>query len=117
VLRRPGSRDLPCHEFADLSFDTARRAAHVGDRTLDLTRREAALFEELVRNGARPVVRDTLIDRLYGLDDDVSPNALEATVSRVRRKLATLGAETRIETLRGIGYRLSHGGADTTQTE
>ncbi len=106
VLRRPGARDTPCHSFGDVSFDSGNRAAKVGDRTLDLTRREAALFEELVKSGAHVVVRDTLADRLYGLDDDVSANALEATVSRVRRKLAAHGATVRIETLRGIGYRL-----------
>jgi two-component system OmpR family response regulator len=108
VLRRPGSREIQSHDFGDVSFDVARRSARVGERMLDLTRREAALLEELVRNGAKPVVRDTLADRLYGIDDDVSPNALEATVSRVRRKLAAHGAQVRIETLRGIGYRLSH---------
>ena len=62
-----------------------------------------------MHRGGEIVVRDTLADRLYGLDDDVSPNALEATVSRVRRKLAQGAATVRIETLRGIGYRLSHG--------
>lgn len=109
VLRRPGTREVPRHRFGDVSFDSASRTAHVGDRALDLTRREAALFEELVRNGGSIVVRDTLADRLYGIDDDVSANALEATVSRVRRKLAGHGAAVRIDTLRGIGYRLSQG--------
>ena len=106
VLRRPGARDATLHAYADISFDTASRDARIGNRPLDLTRREAALFEELVRNGDRPTVRDALADRLYGIDDDVSPNALEATVSRVRRKLVAGGAIVRIETLRGIGYRL-----------
>jgi two-component system response regulator QseB len=107
VLRRPGTRHDTCRRFADASFDTQSREAQIGGRALDLTRREAALFEELVLRGGQIVVRDTLADRLYGLDDDVSGNALEATVSRVRRKLAAGGAAVRIETLRGIGYRLS----------
>jgi DNA-binding response OmpR family regulator len=109
VLRRPGTREAPTHRFGDVSFDTAGRTARIGEQPLDLTRREAALFEELVHHGGQIVVRDTLADRLYGLDDDVSANALEATVSRVRRKLLNGGATVRIETLRGIGYRLSHG--------
>ncbi len=107
VLRRPGTRESPCTQFGDVSFDTACRAAMVRGEALDLTRRESALFEELVRSGTRVVVRDTLADKLYGIDDDVSANALEATVSRVRRKLAAHGSQVRIETLRGIGYRLS----------
>ncbi len=109
VLRRPGTREAPRHQFGDVSFDTASRTAMVRGEALDLTRRESALFEELVRNGTRVVVRDTLADKMYGIDDDVSANALEATVSRVRRKLAAHGAAVRIETLRGIGYRLGDG--------
>jgi len=106
VLRRPGPRAADQHVFGDLSFDIGRRAAQVGDQSMDLTRREAALFEELMRSGERVCVRDSLADRLYGFDDDVSANALEATVSRLRRKLAGLGSTVRIETIRGIGYRL-----------
>jgi DNA-binding response OmpR family regulator len=109
VLRRPGARGAGQHVFGDLSFDLAHRAAQVGGQVMDLTRREAALFEELMRNGERVCVRDSLADRLYGFDDDYSANALEATVSRLRRKLAALGSSERIETIRGIGYRLRQG--------
>jgi two-component system response regulator QseB len=109
VLRRPGSRDAPTLSFGDVAFDTATRTATVQTHPLDLTRREAALFEELVRHPNQVVVRDTLADRLYGLGEDVSPNALEATVSRVRRKLSAQHATVRIDTLRGIGYRLVAG--------
>ena len=62
-----------------------------------------------MKKAAQIVVRDLLVERLYGLDEDVSANALEATISRVRRKLAVNKAGVRIETLRGIGYRLSLG--------
>ncbi len=110
VLRRPGARDTPWHRFGDVGFDSASRTAHVQGQPLDLTRREAALFEELVRHASQIVVRDTLVERLYGMEEDVSVNALEATISRVRRKLASRGAAVRIETLRGIGYRMSLGG-------
>jgi DNA-binding response OmpR family regulator len=107
VLRRPGMRGSICHAFADLSFETDSRVARVGARNLDLTRRETALFEALIRSGDRIVVRDALADTLYGFQDDVSANALEATVSRLRRKLAALNAVAGIETMRGIGYRLT----------
>jgi two-component system response regulator QseB len=109
VLRRPGARDAPTRASGDVAIDTATRTATVQTHPLDLTRREAALFEELVRHPNQVVVRDTLADRLYGLGEDVSPNALEATVSRVRRKLSAQHATVRIDTLRGIGYRLVAG--------
>jgi len=107
VLRRPGARQNPVHVFQDLSFDTASRTATRADAVIDLTPREAGLFEELIRNGNRIVVRDSLAERLYGIDEDVSANALEATVSRLRRKLAAAGSVVHIETMRGIGYRLA----------
>ncbi len=107
VLRRPGQRLAPVLVFQDLSFDPAARIAACGDTPIDLTPREAALFEELIRTGNRIVVRDVLAERLYGFEEEVSANALEATVSRLRRKLTAAGSPVRIESLRGIGYRLA----------
>ena len=113
VLRRPGARETPSLQFGDVCLDSVNRTVQVRDEPLDLTRREAALFEELLRKAANIVVRDQLLERLYGFGEDFSANALEATISRVRRKLALQKAGVRIETLRGIGYRLSLG-ADTS---
>jgi two-component system, OmpR family, response regulator QseB len=102
VLRRPGTR-------RDLSFDPASRSAAVVDTALDLTRREASVLEELIRAGGRIVVKDALEERIYGFDDEVGSNALEASVSRLRRKLLSARSEVRIEAARGIGYRLQPG--------
>ena len=52
------------------------------------------------------MVRDVLDERLYGYDQAVTPNALEAAVSRLRRALEAAGAGLRLETRRGIGYLL-----------
>ena len=106
MLRRPGARSAPVHAFEDLRFDTASRTASAGPADLDLTRKEASLLEELIRAAGRIVVRDALEERLYGFDDEVSGNALEATVSRLRRKLAAARSTVQVETTRGIGYRL-----------
>ena len=111
VLRRPGSRRDPKITYGDLSFDTASRLAWVTEDEISLPRREAALLEALLRAGGTIVVKDALEDRLYGFDDEVSGNAIEATVSRVRRKLAAAQSGVRIEAVRGIGYRLAFGGA------
>ena len=109
VLRRPGSRDAPRPAFADLSYDASCHSARLGEQAVELTRRESVLLETLIRAGDRIVVRDELTDRLYGLEDDVSANALEATVSRLRRKIAQLGSAVRIDSMRGVGYRLRRG--------
>jgi len=109
VLRRPGPRPHAVYQYGDLSFDPSRQSAAVGDRLLDLTRLEALALEELVRAAGQAVVKDALEDRLYGFDDGVSMNALEAVISRLRRRLAAAGSAVTIEPLRGIGYRLRPG--------
>jgi len=110
VLRRPGPRRGRVYTLGPLSFDTVSREARVGAAPLDLTRREAALLEELLRSPGQVIAKDLLEDRLYALDEAGSANALEAAVSRLRKKLAAASAVLRIETKRGIGYRLSEGG-------
>ncbi len=109
VLRRPGTRRDPIYSYGDLTFDPASRAATVVDANLDLTRREASVLEELIRADGRIVVKDALEERVYGFDDEVSGNALEASVSRLRRKLLAAKSMVRIEVARGIGYRLQPG--------
>ena len=109
VLRRPGTRARPVHVYEDLRFDTADRQASCRGRAFDLTPREAGLFEELIRASDRVVVRDAMAERLYDFGADVSLNAIEATLSRLRRKLAAAGSCVRVQTLRGIGYRLARG--------
>lgn len=111
VLRRPGPRRGRVYALGALSFDTVSRAARFGDAALDLTRREAALLEELLRAAGQVIAKDVLEDRLYALDDAGSANALEAAVSRLRKKLAAASPVLRIEAKRGIGYRLTDGSA------
>ncbi|HTZ71302.1 MAG TPA: response regulator transcription factor [Acetobacteraceae bacterium] len=106
VLRRPGLREPDRASFGDLSFDAANRAARVGATSIELTPREAALIEILIIGGERVAVRDTVAEKLFGTVDENSGNALEAIVSRLRRKLAGAHSIVRIETVRGIGYRL-----------
>jgi len=106
VLRRPGVREEIVLSYGPLALDTVSREASVRGVLLDLSRREAALLEELLRAAGRIVVKDTLEDRLYALDRSVTDNALEAIVSRLRKKLAAAHASVRIDTKRGVGYRL-----------
>ena len=106
VLRRPGTRGDPLYAYGDISFDPASRSATVASCPMILTRREACVMEELVRAAGRTVVKDVLEDRVYGFDEVFSGNALEAAISRLRRRLSFAGSLVSIETMRGIGYRL-----------
>ena len=107
IIRRTDRRPDPVLRFGDIWFDPSSREAGVVDKALSLTRRETSLLEELLRSAGHTVVRDALADRLYGFDDVFTGNALEAAVSRLRRRLSLAGSAVSIETVRGIGYRLA----------
>ena len=106
ILRRPGSRRPRVLALGNLRFDIVTREAQALDLPFGLGRREALLLEALLRAQGAVVIRDTLEESLYGYDDQVTPNALEAAVSRLRRTLAEAGADVTIEAQRGVGYRL-----------
>lgn len=107
ILRRPGARAPEMLTLGRLTFDLTTRAAAVAGTPLDLSRRETALLEELLRAGGRIVVKDLLEERLYSFDEPVTGNALEAAVSRLRKKLAAANSDMQIATRRGIGYCLA----------
>ena len=104
LLRRPGGVLAMRLELGNLAFDTTHREAMVENRVLALSRSELTLLELLLRRAGRVVSRRTLEEGLYGFDDVVGPNSLEAHISRLRRKLEAAGASIHIHTLRGIGY-------------
>ena len=107
ACRRSGqaSRPEPI-EVARLSYDPGTREVLARGRVVALPRRELALLELLVRRAGRVVQRDHLESELYGLDAEVSANALEALVSRLRRRLEEEDAGVELRTVRGVGYML-----------
>lgn len=89
-----------------LSFDFAAREARVAGKLLELRRRELALLELLVSRPGRVMQKGFLENELYGLDAEVTVNALESQVSRLRRRLEDAEAGVQLRTIRGVGYLL-----------
>jgi two-component system OmpR family response regulator len=106
-LRRPGGDAPPPVALGRLSFDLATHQVAVAERPIVLHRRELALLEALIRNAGRIVLRDKLVEEIYGFDDDVDGNALNILVSRLRKRLHDLDAGVEIHAARGIGYMLA----------
>lgn len=106
LLRRPGPRSQPVIRAGRLAFDVAARAARSGDQAMDLTRREADLLELLIRRAGTVVRRSTIEEALYRFDEQVTPNAVEAIVSRLRHKLSDVDHPDVLITIRGMGYLL-----------
>lgn len=111
VLRRSG-RVFHTLTQGNLSFEPASRHAVVAGSVLELPRRESMLLEEMLRSAPRIAVKDHLEERLYSHGESITLNAIEALVSRLRRKLSAAGATVRIDTVRGIGYRIVSGAAE-----
>lgn len=109
LLRRPGPRAVSVLESGPLRFDPVTREARLDDRVIDLSRREADLLELLMRRLGSVVVRDAIENALYSFNEPVTPNAVEAIVSRLRRKLEDAGLAGQLHTVRGVGYMLRSG--------
>lgn len=107
LLRRPPAMLNRVISVGNVSLDMKSRALRVDGGALDMPRREIAVLETLMRNRARLVAKRTLEEAVYCFDEEVSPNAIEAAVSRVRRRLDVAGASITINASRGLGYVLS----------
>ncbi len=96
VLRRPRLLVPSTLSFGNVELD---------NKVL-LRRREALILEALLMRRERVIAREALIQAVYGFDDEIESNTLEAQVSRLRKKLADFGGNVEIRSMRGIGYIL-----------
>ncbi|MGE5492407.1 MAG: response regulator [Actinomycetota bacterium] len=104
ALTRRSAGTTPVMEFGQLTYDQVGRVAHINGQPLDLSARELGLLEFLLTRAGRLVSKDQLVDHLCGWGEEVSHNAIEVYVHRLRKKLEPGGV--RIVTVRGLGYCL-----------
>ncbi|PZF92214.1 response regulator transcription factor [Micromonospora deserti] len=104
ALLRRGAPERPTVLAAgDLRLDPARRRVTRADREVALTAREFALLDYLMRRPGEVVSKTELLDHVWDASVRTAPNAVEVYVGYLRRKI---GRE-RLETVRGVGYRLA----------
>jgi len=104
LIRRSQGQDRNVIHHGPLAFDAVTRTASAGGDRLDLSLREVAVLELLLRHAGRVAAKEQLLEHLCTFDDDVSPNAIEVYVHRLRKKLEPVGVK--IATVRGLGYCL-----------
>ena len=106
VLRRTDGRqaDQPVFNNGALTIDPSTFLVHCHGLEIRLTRKEFALLLELARNQGRVMTREVLLDRVWGLAYYGDSRTLDVHIRRLRQKL---GDPSLIETVTGIGYRLS----------
>ena len=104
ALTRRGTGMPTCIEFGPLTYDQTDRLVKLDGRILELSARELGLLEILLLRAGRLVSKEQLVDHLCGWGDEVSTNAIEVYVHRLRKKLDAGGIK--IATVRGLGYCL-----------
>lgn len=110
-LVRRGDRVRPDRLVVDdLALDPAARSCERGGDRIDLTPREFALLEVLMRQAGDVVSKRELLDAVWGMDFDGDPNVVEVYMGYLRRKLDKPYGRTTFETVRGAGYRLVEAG-------
>ncbi|HRP98438.1 MAG TPA: response regulator transcription factor [Rhodocyclaceae bacterium] len=104
ALTRRGTGQPRCIEVGRLSYDQADRIVKINGEMVELSAREIGLLEVFILRVGRLVSKDQLVDHLCGWGEEVSSNAIEVYVHRLRKKLEDSGV--RIVTVRGLGYCL-----------
>ncbi|WP_341675876.1 response regulator transcription factor [Niveibacterium sp. SC-1] len=104
ALTRRGTGQSRAITLGPLTYDQADRVVTVGGQMIELSAREIGVLEVLLLRAGRLVSKEQLVDHLCGWGEEVSHNAIEVYVHRLRKKLEPLGL--RIATVRGLGYCL-----------
>jgi two-component system OmpR family response regulator len=110
LLRRGAGARPPVLEAGELGFDPATRRAWRGGVALELTAREMALLEFLLRRRGEVVSKQAILDHVWDRDFEGDPNIVEVYIRRLRNKLDRPFGRAAIGTLRGVGYRLEPDG-------
>ena len=103
LLRRNAGSGSPLLKFGSLMLDPLRKLVTQGDATVDLSAKEFAVLEALMRRPGAVLSRAQLEESVYGWGDEVGSNAIEVHLHHLRRKL---GAAV-IKNVRGVGYRVT----------
>jgi two-component system OmpR family response regulator len=103
VARRYAQRPNPVLAIGDLTIEPAERRVTCQGRVVELTGREWAVLDRLIRRPGAVVSKTQIEDALYAFGSEIESNTVEVYVSRLRKKLG----RSSIVTLRGIGYRLA----------
>lgn len=105
VLRRRSGTGSNTKRIGNLTFDPLAGSLLVGKNKTNLRNKELRLFEILINAPDIIFSKSRLVDRLFTYDEEVSENAIEVYVGRLRKHI--IGSSVQIITVRGLGYRLS----------
>ena len=106
LLRRPTEQQSDILTAGDLTLDTVTYTVQRAGKVIQLTSKEFALLEYLLRNQNRPISKDVIISHVWDYDADVLPNTVEVYVKYLRAKIDVPFKKPLLHTVRGFGYKL-----------
>ena len=106
LLRRNDRRPTVELSSGDLMLDPAKRAVTKAGAPLSLTAREFAILEALMRRPGAVISREEILEQAWGEREEPMSNTVDVLVARLRKKIDSPKKASRIETVRGMGYRL-----------
>ncbi|WP_078409436.1 response regulator transcription factor [Priestia abyssalis] len=89
----------------DMMLNRTSQTVCQGEETIQLSPREFQLLDLLIQNKGQVLPRETILDRVWGYDADVSIKTIDATVKLLRKKLDVIGKQEWIQSIRGVGYK------------
>ena len=106
LLRRPTEQQSAILEAGDLSLDTITYSVERAGKPVQLTSKEFALLEYMLRNPGRPLSKEVIISHVWDYDADILPNTVEVYIKYLRNKIDLPFKSPLIHTVRGFGYKL-----------
>ena len=106
LLRRPTEQQSAVLTLGDLSLDTVTYSVKRASKLIQLTSKEFALLEYMLRNPGRPLSKEVIISHVWDYDADILPNTVEVYIKYLRNKIDTPFKKPLIHTVRGFGYKL-----------
>ncbi|MXP45745.1 response regulator [Allopontixanthobacter sediminis] len=106
LLRRPGNALEAVLQAGNVSLNLAERTVHIAGNPTETAPREVDLLEVLLRRTGHVVAKQSIENAIYSMDAEITPNAMEASISRLRKRLFSASANIEIKTVHGVGYAL-----------
>jgi DNA-binding response OmpR family regulator len=110
ILRRGSRPARALLQVADLELDRVSRAVHRGSHNIELSPKEFALLEYLMRYEGQPVSRAVIVEKVWKLNHDTLTNVVDVYINYLRRKVDAGYDHTLIRTIRGVGYQIGGNG-------
>src|SRR3982750_642889 len=106
LARRPRSIASPVLTIADLTLDQATREVKRGDEAIEVTPKEYAVLEYLMRHPGRVMSRTLITEYAWGYNFDPGTNIVDVVINHLRKKIDAKSSKKLISTVRGVGYMI-----------